>query len=375
MRKSLFYSILTPRGRGAIAVIAVGGPGIAQAVDSCFTPVAGQPLAEIEHAIIYGIWKSTGEDLLVVRTGDDRYEIQCHGSQAVIDAISTDLGSQGATEMQTVDGATDHVDVNFRNEIEQLLNRATTERVALLLLEQWRCFPETVRQLPDLEPVKQQQAIDAMLAHASFGLNFHRTRSIVFCGRPNAGKSSLINRVLGFERAIVNPMPGTTRDVVSAGSAIDGWPVEFNDTAGLRQTDNQIETLGIESAVRMIDQADVIIGVVDAADCDSIRFSPTLSGNPGFPVEPDIEPDIVLINKSDLITPDSLQQTIRLARSAHPHAVCVTTSATTGTGIKALLATISRTLCSETPETGQAYPVTTSQVDWLKALRKLTSPR
>ena len=192
-----------------------------------------------------------------------------------------------------------------------------------------------------------------MLSHASFGLNFHRTRSVVFCGRPNAGKSSLINRVLGFQRAIVNSTAGTTRDVVSEGSAVDGWPVEFSDTAGLRQTDGQIEQMGIEKAVEMIESADVVIGVVDGMEPEeSIEFSP----------------DIIAINKSDLVDADELKTVIENVGSQFPKAVCLATSATTGAGTEELLAAIAKTLCPSLPPTDQAYPVTQVQVEWLKSV-------
>ena len=353
MSQSLFYSTLTPKGRGAIAVIAVGGPNVDEAIDACFTPVAKENISAIEHDIIYGIWSSTGEDLLVVRSSPEQYEIQCHGSQAVIDAITADLESQGVSKMPTVTGTEGKtVGDKFRSEIELLLNQAKTERTALLLLNQWKLFPASAEQLNALEPAERQQTIDTMLSHASFGLNFHRTRSVVFCGRPNAGKSSLINRVLGFQRAIVNPTPGTTRDVVSEGSAVDGWPVEFSDTAALRQTDGQIEKMGIEKAVQMIESADVVIGVVDAVEVgDAI----------------DLAADIVVINKSDLLDAEKLKKAIENVGSQFPKAVCLTTSATTGDGVEELLAAIATTLCPSLPPTDQAYPVTQTQVDWLNA--------
>jgi len=353
MSQSLSYTTLTPKGRGAIAVIAVSGPQIAQVFDACFSPAANKSVDSIEHDIIYGIWKSTGEDLLIVRTNPNAYEIQCHGSQAVIDAIAADLESQGVvrSDLAVVDES--NVADRFKAEIEDLLNQAKTERTALLLLNQWRKFPAEVEDLQQLAEDQRSEKAAEMLEHASFGLNFHRTRSVVFCGRPNAGKSSLINRVLGFQRAIVNPTPGTTRDVVTEGSAVDGWPVEFSDTAGLRQTDGQIEKLGIEKAVQIIEQADVVIGVVDAMDADeSMEFAP----------------DIVVINKSDLIETAALKTIIEKVSVRFPDTECLTTSATTGVGTEELLAAIAKALCPTLPPTDQAYPVTSAQVDWLNEI-------
>ena len=88
--------------------------------------------------------------------------------------------------------------------------------------------------------------IEQSLALAEFGLNLTRPRSIVLCGHPNVGKSSLINALAGFQPAIVNPQAGTTRDVLSQSTAIDGWPVDLKDTAGLRISQDQVEAMGIE---------------------------------------------------------------------------------------------------------------------------------
>ncbi len=356
MSQSPFFSVLTPKGRGAIAVIAVRGPNADQVIDACFLPAANKAVGAIKRDIIYGIWNSTGEDLLVVRSGADRYEIQCHGSQAIIDAITGDLQNQGVLPLETAVKDESFVS-SFRCEIEDLMNQAKTERTAMLLLEQWKLFPVAVEQLNAFEPDQRRKSIETMLSHASFGLNFHRTRSVVFCGRPNAGKSSLINRVLGFERAIVNPTAGTTRDVVTEGSAVDGWPVEFSDTAGLRQTDGQIEKMGIEKAQQVIESADVVIAVVDGlVSEDSIN----------------VVPDIVVINKSDLIDAGSLETIIENISARFPNTLCLKTSATTGAGLEELLAAIGKKLCPALPSVGQAYPVTQRQVDWLK--RQLQSP-
>lgn len=361
MSQSLFFSTLTPKGRGAIAVIAVGGPSIDQVIDACFAPAAKRNISAIEHDIIYGIWNSTGEDLLVVRSGPDQYEIQCHGSQAVIDAITSDLENQGVSPLPAdaeIGATEENVGRLFRSEIELLLNQAKTERTALLLLEQWKLFPPAAEQLEKLDAAERRKVIEVMLSHASFGLNIHRTRSVVLCGRPNAGKSSLINRVLGFQRAIVNPTPGTTRDVVSEGSAVDGWPVEFSDTAGLRETDGQIEKMGIEKAVEMIESADVVVGVVDGVESEeSIEFSP----------------DIVVINKSDLVEAANLKSITKTVSDRFPDALCLATSATTGTGTEELLAAIAKTLCPALPPADQAYPVTRAQVDWLEEQLEILS--
>ena len=84
-------------------------------------------------------------------------------------------------------------------------------------------------------------------------------------GAPNVGKSSLINALAGYERAIVSPTPGTTRDVVTVTTAIDGWPVQLSDTAGFRETQDELESAGIELATTTLSRAELAIFVHDAA--------------------------------------------------------------------------------------------------------------
>ena len=87
-------------------------------------------------------------------------------------------------------------------------------------------------------------------------------------GAPNVGKSSLINALAGYERAIVSAMPGTTRDVVTVTTAIDGWPVQLSDTAGFRDTQDELESAGIELATLALSRAEVVMYVHDAAEAE-----------------------------------------------------------------------------------------------------------
>ena len=363
MVDSLYFTTLTPKGRGAIAVVAAGGRGMAEALDQCFRPVANRPVAQIDRDIIYGIWDSTGEDLLIVRTGSDQFEIQCHGSQAVLDAICNDLLRCGAQRRVGAAVDAEYPAEVFRAEIQLLMEQAATERVALLLLKQWSLFPTAVQQLENNidaaqshESHKSKKALEQMLSFADFGLNFHRTRSIVFCGRPNAGKSSLLNQLLGYGRAIVNEMPGTTRDVVSETSAIDGWPVEFSDTAGLRTADGEIEKIGIARAVVRIQSADLVVGVVDSA----------VPIDRGTRANILVVPHIVAINKSDLASPQHLDLLAETISAKWPNTKIVRTSAETGSGIERLIEVMAAELCPALPEENLPFPTTEKQVKWLQ---------
>ena len=108
-----------------------------------------------------------------------------------------------------------------------------------------------------------RQSVDALLAQADLGLHLTRSWQVVVAGLPNVGKSSLVNAIAGYQRAIVHSTPGTTRDIVSVQTAMDGWPVEISDTAGLRETGGEIERAGLDLARQKILAADLIVLVFD----------------------------------------------------------------------------------------------------------------
>ncbi len=149
-----------------------------------------------------------------------------------------------------------------------------------------------------------------MPPHAPYASGFN----IVFAGRPNVGKSSLFNKILGTNRAIVSDIAGTTRDVVDATLDIDGYLVRLLDTAGLReQTSDAIEKIGIERTRIAIDEADLIIRVFDADDA--------------IPNAAPSENEIFVINKSDVCH-----------ATPHPHAIL--SSAITDAGVDDLMTAV-----------------------------------
>jgi tRNA modification GTPase len=162
---------------------------------------------------------------------------------------------------------------------------------------------------------------------------------VVIAGAPNVGKSSLMNALAGYTRSIVSPIPGTTRDVVSTMMAIDGWPVEMTDTAGIRQAPSVLEQQGVERAEDAIRGADLRLWLLDG------------STEPAFPEQPD-EWKFV-INKTDRLAAWDWQ----LARNA------LRISALTQAGLAELCEWISRRLVPEPPIPGEAVPVLPEQRD------------
>ena len=335
------FQQLTPQGRGAIAVIAVSGNDAINIIDACFTPIGKHRFRDLKKQLTYGHWNSTGEDLLVVHSGAQDYEIQSHGSEAAVSAIKTDLSRHGAqpsgpAKLSPLSPA------RFQADVERLLCEATTARTAELLLQQWHILPLAIDRLK-----QNPEQLDSFVRLGSFGTRFHQRQSIVFCGRPNAGKSSLTNAILGFERAIVTPIAGTTRDVLTHYTAIDGWPVELSDTAGLRNSENQIEQIGVAKAREKLETANLIISVIDATDLQPWDRT-------------DIQPDIIVVNKSDLAD--------RSSEFEGAETPVVFVSATQPSGIDQLLDVISKTLYPELPPPGQPLPLTQAQIDDLLTL-------
>jgi tRNA modification GTPase len=189
--------------------------------------------------------------------------------------------------------------------------------------------------------------LHALLRWSDVGLHLTRPWRVVLTGRTNVGKSSLINALLGYERSIVYGEPGTTRDVVTAHTAIDGWPVELADTAGLRASDDAVELAGVDLAHRVLAQADVVVLVFDAS-------RPWLTDDASLVRD---RPDALVVhNKCD-------QPMVDVA--ARPPGL--STSATEGRGVPEVVAALSHRLVPTPPPPGTAIPFTARQVEAIRA--------
>jgi tRNA modification GTPase len=167
---------------------------------------------------------------------------------------------------------------------------------------------------------------------------------IVIAGRPNVGKSTLLNALVGFERAIADASPGTTRDVVTASAAIGGWPVEFADTAGLRPTGDVVERLGVERTQLQLQSADVALLVRDALAPEIGEAAPVHAGK-----------RIVVYNKCDLLSLDSERKLQRRNDG-------LLVSALTGKGASELILALEKTIVPLPPARGAAVPFTRRHV-------------
>jgi tRNA modification GTPase len=271
-------------------------------------------------------------------------EIQCHGGLQVIallEELFSKMGVQVCTWKQFL-RRTGHDALQVA--ALEALSQAATLRTAAILLDQYQgAFAAAVRSiLATLQQEKRDQAAKELWELARWthlGRHLNHTWRVVVFGAPNVGKSSLVNRLAGYQRCVVSPTPGTTRDLVTTRIAIDGWPVELIDTAGMHDQADTLEAKGIQLAQAAAANADLRLWVLDASTA---------------PVEPNslMEYQIV-INKTDLPAAWDLSQFARAPR----------VSAETGAGLDDLVNKLSRWLIGDIPGPGQAVPFTPALCD------------
>jgi tRNA modification GTPase len=306
-------AIATPLGEGGLAIIRLSGPQSLEVVDRCFIPAgsaAPKPSQAASHTLHYGqiVTQERPVDevmLGIMRaprsfTREDVVEIICHGgllsAKLVLDAVLASgarLAMPGEfTRRAFLNGRIDLAQaeavadlIHARTELalaaahEQLaghlslrINRLRDELMSVLAhIEAHIDFPdeniapETREQLLG----RLQQAVDSMtelLRTAHEGQILRRGLRAAIVVRPNTGKSSLLNRLLGHERAIVSPVPGTTRDTIEETANIRGIPVVFIDTAGLRTAQDPLEREGIRRSHESLSRAELVLHVLDASE-------------------------------------------------------------------------------------------------------------
>ena len=359
-------AIATAPGEGAIGVVRVAGPDAFAVADALFRPAAGPPPSDRPgHRVVHGRIVDGGgvvDDglLLTFRaprsyTGQDAVEIQTHGGPAVLRRVLDGCLAHGARaagpgeftlraylagKMDLVQAESVLAIVQARSErarrsaaqglthrlsdeldrLQDRLTRAYGDLTAVL------DYPEEGVELRDPRPVLREvrARIAELLATADAGALVQRGARLAIVGRPNAGKSSLLNALLGYERAIVSDVPGTTRDYLEAPLELGGVPVTAVDTAGVRATEDLVEASGVERALTLAEQADLVLCLVD-------RSVPLDPADRELIARLDPARTLILASKADLPAawPDA-----ELGADAAPLAV----SATTGAGLAAIRA-------------------------------------
>ncbi|MEM8735419.1 MAG: GTPase [Planctomycetota bacterium] len=208
------------------------------------------------------------EEVVVCRVSEFQVEVHCHGGLAVCNAILESLKEKGVRIGTAAEFGTRMVP-SLESLAEEALIQASTDRSAAVLLAQLNgaLREELTRIQHDLETGNEYRCIserlETLLKSARYGLRLSEGFTVVLAGPPNVGKSSLLNCIAGQEKSIVHADAGTTRDWVEVRTVLDGWPVLLSDTAGVRETDDVIESKGVQFAVEQISSADVVVAVVD----------------------------------------------------------------------------------------------------------------
>lgn len=360
---------LTASGRGAVATVVVTGnfhspqeSGDATTISSLnalFQAANGQQLSEQPVGkIAFGQWGIVNaEDLVVCRVSPTQIEIHCHGGDAAVRRILHDLshaGCQVVDAWDLLDNDADRLDV----ECQQVLSLTSTWRTSRIVLNQANgVLRRAYRELESIaggDATSFTNAIDRLLRWGPFGLHLTQPWSIVLTGRPNVGKSSLINALLGYERAIVFDEPGTTRDVVTGETAFNGWPVTLADTAGIRQTAVELESAGIARAQERLRSADLRLVVIDVSQPATADDARLLAEWPDC---------IVVANKMDL--PNLWGQLLP--------ANAIPVSSTTREGLDNLQSELVERLVPEVPGDNTAIPMTQRQIEILEVAHRATS--
>jgi tRNA modification GTPase len=374
MLEDTIAAIATPLGEGGLAVVRVSGPQALAVAERCFVPVgkhSRRPGEAATHTLHYGRVVRNGrvvDEVLcaVMRaprtyTRQDTVEITCHGgllaAKGVLDALlesGARLAEPGEfTKRAFLNGRLDLAQaeavadlIHARTELalaaahEQLAGKLS-RRIhqlrddllhVLAHVEAHIDFPEE-----DIAPDTREQlevrlerglaVMDELLRTANEGRILRRGIRAAIVGRPNAGKSSLLNQLLGHDRAIVSPIPGTTRDTIEETANIRGLPIVFVDTAGLREARDPIEAEGIRRSHESLARAELILHVLDASEpltAEDEKFLADFAG----------KKRILVRNKTDLPARWDVE-TLR-ARFAGNASPVVAVSCLTGAGIEAL---------------------------------------
>jgi tRNA modification GTPase len=343
---------LTPPGRAAVAVVLVEGPEATELVDAALRRADGKRLTEFPFGrIVIGRWAAPeGEELVVCRRAPEAVEVHCHGGTAAAEAVIGRLRGAGCESIAWQDWVRLTSTDPICAAAQIALADAPTQRTAAILLDQFQgALSDAIRQVVTAAEngdwPTAVSILKSILARRATGLHLTKPWRVVLAGRPNVGKSSLLNALVGFERAIVYDWPGTTRDVITALTAIDGWPVLLSDTAGLRDARDEIEAAGVERATAAAAEADLVLLVSDAPHAAELLLSPTV-------------PTLRVLNKLDLHP--ALEGGERERFDA-----CV--SALDGTGIEALAAAIVDKLMPTPPAAGDPLAFSGEQFALLDA--------
>lgn len=300
-------AIATPAGKGGVAIIRISGKNSLELAEKMFTPVGKTRVADFQPYRMYpgqingGGFSDYGLCVYfkgpASYTGEDIVEFQCHGGESVARGILKQTFRLGASpagrgeftkraflngklSLAATEGVADMINGESEAEVKAgylLYSEKLTDKVRALQTELTNVlagidvsvdYPEEdieEEHVEELIPRLTQLSMEISALTASYvvGKKIKSGVTVAICGKPNTGKSSLLNRLLGYDKAIVSDIAGTTRDAVEGTLEIDGRKFNLYDTAGVRESGDKIENIGIERAENIIRSADVAVFVAD----------------------------------------------------------------------------------------------------------------
>lgn len=345
-------AVITPRGRGAVATWSINGPTSIWEKLPFVSAVSFSPVDQPLGRILFGLWH--GEKVVLTRVGETEWELHCHGGSAAIARIQSDLEQidcriQSWQEM--VGQNQSLLESEFQIATTQAVTWKTTEFLlrhsALQLLQRLQDWQQRLQNSPtNTTPIANE--CRQILSWQGFGRRLIQPALVVLAGAPNVGKSSLLNRLAGYERAIVQNQPGTTRDVVGVDIVLEGFPITLTDTAGLRVTEDQLESMGISRAQDVLQKADLILHLVDVSSAPSEEEARFATHYPDA---------VTILHKCD--TP------LHAGRTSSSGFLV---SSLTGAGIDPLIASIMSRLIPAYPSSDDLFPVTDRQTRLLEQI-------
>ncbi len=350
----------TPAGRGGVGIVRISGPGVRAIAETILGSCPAPRLATL-HAFRGGDGQTLDTGLALYfpapnsYTGEDVLELQAHGGPVLLDMLVARVVALGARlakpgefseraflndklDLLQAEAVADLIDAGSQAAARAAQRSLSGEFSAAILglneqVTALRMYVEAAIDFPEEEidflgTDELRRRLDTVAVEftrietaARQGRLLRDGIHVVIAGRPNSGKSSLLNRLAGYEAAIVTDQPGTTRDLVREHLAIDGLPVHIVDTAGLRETADVIERVGVQRARGQLAVADLTLLVVDASDPGSVEAL--------LAEVPDGVPVIVVRNKIDVTG-----EAPGLASGQDPQQVAL--SALTGAGLDQL---------------------------------------
>ncbi|MCS7237808.1 MAG: 50S ribosome-binding GTPase [Thermoguttaceae bacterium] len=366
--KETIVARLTAPGRAAVATVGLFGPQAEAVACRVLFSRSGKPIASLPVSRIRTCQFRWGdgqpEQVVVCQLSAGLIHIHCHGGWAAVARLLRALVENGAREVTWSEWIGAICPASWQAECLRALAHAPTARVAAILADQLggafaRELGEVLTMLDRAQVQEALRQLELLRGRSNLGRRLLRPWFILLAGPTNAGKSSLFNSLVGYQRVIVHDLPGTTRDVVKKNVAIDGWPVILGDSAGFRPTGDPVEQAAMQLARNALAEADVVLWVEDLTQAwvgpgGLISPQPTAEG---FADRPKI---LYVHNKADLISAE--ERGIRL----RGRPVGLVTSATTGEGLPALWLAISKLLIPEPLPPQAGIPFTAEQESLLE---------